>query len=140
MNYQPDGKFFVTDTRTGQRGWLVDVSNPEKLVTPPYDDRRTMVRLDRPGQIILKQYSPEKWAPMRAAHPISEMAKAKICYAALRELANAMGDYDTGRRSMDSLHDTKRIGFMQRGPVALDPAAADDIRQELYHAMMKVLG
>ena len=140
LRKQDEGKFFVSERSTGNKGWLVMKTDVNRCVAPPFDDNKTAVRLDRPGQTIIKEYSPHKWAPMQSAHPISEMAKAKIAYAALRELANALGDYDFGRKGIETLKDDKRIAFMEIGPTALDVSAAKDVRHRLWKAIMGVLG
>lgn len=137
-------KFWVIRNSDGQRGWLVDASDPDRPVMPPWPDDKTGVRLDRPDQVLVKSYNQgrkwsQEWKPTATASPISDTAKAKIAFAALRELANALGDYQAGRTEFGKLTDRKRVAFLERGPAGLDDSAADDVRQELYDAIMEVL-
>lgn len=134
-----EGKYFVHNVTTGQRGWLVDKDDPDRPVVPPYDDARTMVRLDRPMQLLLKRYSAHEWQPLVQSNPLSEMAKAKVAYAALGELAYALGDHARARKSWMDLKDTQRAAFTRGGPAALDPAAADDVRQRIWSNIMELL-
>lgn len=135
-------KYWVTHNTRGEEGWLVDAEDPEKPVMPPFPGR-TLVRLNRgTGQVITKPYTGREgnWIARTTANPMSEMAKTKVAYAALREYALAVGDYRMGRQEFASIMpEEKRIELMRRGPVALDPEAAGDIRQELWDAVMVVL-
>lgn len=133
-------KYWVEHVVNGSVGWMVDAEDYERPVMPPFAGK-SVVRLDRPNQVLTKPYHHGQWRPRATAHPLSEIAKAKIAHAALRELAFAMGDHVKGRLEFISIMpEEKRINYAKRGPVALDPAAADDVRQELWEAIFKVLG
>ena len=138
---KPDGKYWVEHQGNGQAGWLVDAEDFERAVMPPFPGKM-MVRLDRGTQVVTKAYSGREgdWHHRASASPISEMAKTKIAYAALRAYALAVGDYKNGRQEFESIMpEEKRIELMRKGPVALDAEAAGDIRQELWDAVMGVL-
>ena len=139
---QTDGKYWVTHNTRGDEGWLVDAEDVDKSVMPPFPGQ-TLVRLNRgDGVAVTKPYTGREgnWTARGTASPMSEMAKAKVAYAALRAHALAVGDYRMGRQEFESIMpEEKRIDLMRRGPAALDEAAAKDIRQELWDAVMKVL-
>jgi hypothetical protein len=137
-----DGKYWVEHQTQGHAGWLVDAEDADKPVMPPFPGQ-ILVRLDRgQGQVITKPYTGREgnWRPRATANPMSEMAKTKVAYAALRAYALGVGDYRMGRQEFESITpEEKRIELMRKGPVALDPEAAGDIRQELWDAVMAVL-
>lgn len=137
-----ENRYWVEHQTQHHAGWLVDAEDVEKPVMPPFPGK-ILVRLDRGmGACVTKPYTGREgnWIPRQTANPMSEMAKTKVAYAALRAHALAVGDYRMGRQEFESIMpEEKRIELMRRGPVALDPEAADDIRQELWDAVMKVL-
>lgn len=135
-----DERYWVQSRSNGERGWLVDTENPDKLVIPPAPGVDISVRLDRGTHVQLKRYNGEGgWLPVGGKPALSDMAVAKVCWAAVTAFAEATGDHAYARQDMLGFRDSLRIALIRQGPIGLDEKGYNTDYQEIWDGVKSIL-
>lgn len=112
---------FFRSTANGDRGWLV---RREGIYS---------IKLDRPMQDIIRPYRAHEWSQEKQSWPMQKIDKARIAFAADKELCKAIGLLTGTRTTWLDLTDEKRIEWMENGP------SRPDIRIKLHTMIMEAL-
>lgn len=75
-----------------------------------------MVRLDRPGEDIVKAYNASEWRDDVPPTGLSEIQVAQIAFAADKMLCLHLRMPDKARREWLDLTDARRIQWVKEGP------------------------
>lgn len=98
-------KEWVRDSVSGNRGYLVE------------ENGVTVVRLDRPLEVIHKRYDPERWHPDGHNHPLTRAQVAQICHASIRELYRFTGKAHKAKEQWLDLPERERVRWIEgKGP------------------------
>jgi hypothetical protein len=103
----------------GELGWLVR------------RDGKSMVRLDRPNQEILKPYVASEWLPEVPMRPLARQQLARVAFEADRELCRGLGAFAHAMRTWQRLSELERKQWTERGP-----KEKSGPRATLYKAIM----
>lgn len=134
-----DLRYWVESRANGERGWLVDADDPEKPVVPPAPGVKIAVRLDRGAHVQLKSYNGGgAWQAVGSKPAISDMAVARICWAAVTAFAENSGDHAYARQGLLEMNDAKRISLIRQGPIGIDKNCNPDY-QELWDGVRGIL-
>lgn len=94
---------------------------------------KSMIRLDRPDQEIVRQFHEAEWIPEVEHRPVTRAQCAQVAYEADLKLCLMLGDFQK-RQVWHNLHEDVRIRWTDKGPPAR-PA----IRQDLFRNIMQTL-
>lgn len=120
-------RVFYRHRDTGELAYLVRLDGKAKL------------RLNRPGETVLKAMS-EMWVKEEAArYDIAPMQRAKVTFAADRELCLLLGLPTLARRDWQMLRDQQRIAWMQNGPEPTGDPTKDRVRHQVWKRLSATL-
>lgn len=112
---------YFHNTKDGGLGYLVIENGVQKI------------RLDRPGQQIIRAYKPSEWTPAHEERKWTEAQITEVAFAADTVLNKLMGDHERARKVWYGLRDEERIAWIRQGPIK------DPVRRNLYRAIKDVL-
>ena len=116
---KPDERTLYRDKQTGDLGYLVRRNG------------RDLIRLDRPGQEIIRKL--EDFDEENEFRPYNLHQVATLAFESDKLLAKMQGNHTESRREWMSQPEHERIRFMQHGP------KEGGLRGELFAAIMGVL-
>lgn len=122
-NWDPPAgeRLYYRDIRTGDLGYMVRRNG------------RDLIRMDRPAQEILRQFSTLQFTPDNDYRPISKVIIQKIAFVADRELCRALGMHNLAAKPWDSLKQKEQVDWLENGP------QHPEVRQKLYQAILKTV-
>lgn len=88
----------------GELGWLVR------------RDGKSMVKLDRPNQDIVKPYVASEWLPEVPQRPLARQQLARVAFEADRELCRSLGAFAHAMRTWQRLNEHERKEWTEKGP------------------------
>lgn len=118
---EEDQREWYRDRDSGDLGWLVR------------REGKSMIRLDRPMQEIIKPFRKNKWELEKQSRPMNKFQVTQVAFEADRKLCLVLGLHDKARREWLSLSDNQRIEWEREGPTS--PLS----RMTLYRAIKKAL-
>lgn len=118
---KPDERVWYRSQQTGDRAYFVR------------RDGRDCVRLDRPGEEIIRKLNEAEWMRDDDYRPYTRHQVAMLLWTLDRGLLRMMGRQNEGKAEWATLPEEKRIQFMKDGP------ADASLRSELWSACMGVL-
>lgn len=118
---KPSDRTYFRSTLDAQRAYLVRTVSGED-----------MLRLDRPGQEILRKLD-DTWKPDDQTYPITPHQAAKIAFIADCALCAVIGEPQLAKREWLSVKEQERIRFMREGP------KVGGIRDKLFRHVMTCL-
>lgn len=122
-NWEPEEKDRVhyRHLQTGDLGYLVR------------RDGRSVIRLDRSQEEILKPFSKVNWALDNEHRPMSKHQVTRIAFAADKALCACIGLHDKARKEFEDLTEGERIRWAEKGPTGKIE------RMRMYRAVHKAL-
>ncbi|MDX2253275.1 MAG: hypothetical protein NW202_13400 [Nitrospira sp.] len=114
-------RVWFRSTKDGQLGYMVK------------RDGRDHIRLDRPGEEIVKPFKADLWQPEHQVRKMAHAQTVQIAFEADRQLCKALGDFQRASKEWQSLKDEERIAWMRHGP------KGPRVRVELYRAIIDTL-
>lgn len=122
-NWDPaiNDRIYFRSSSNGERGWMVR------------RDGIDCIKLDRPMQDISRPYKEGEWSREKQHWPMTEMDKARVTFAADKELCKAIGLFQGSRVTWLDLTDEKRVEWATNGP------EKPDIRVKLHATIMECL-
>lgn len=118
---QPWERIYVRSKSTGDLGWMVR------------RDGKDLVRLDRPLQEVIVEYSPDDWPQEVEYRPIPHAQLVRMCFEFDRLLLRALGDHERAKKEWHQLTDKQRVAWIESGP------KNPPIRALTYKTIMAVL-
>ena len=105
-HWEPDGseRQMYRDVTSGDLGYLVRRGG------------RTMWRMDRPSQEIVRPYHEMSHAPEGTHRPLSRWQAVRVAYEADRGLCKLLGMHNEARAEWPSLSEDERLRWRDSGP------------------------
>lgn len=120
----PHERQYVRNAETGDRGYLIE------------RDGETLVRYDRPLEVIERRYNAGEWVPVHDARPMTVMQASMVAFEADKKLCQLLGDWKASRRDWSKMRDVERIDWANgRWPTKQTHPA----REQLYAAIMATM-
>lgn len=121
-------RVFYRHRDTGELAYLVKLDGKLKL------------RMNRPGETILKAFSEELWVKEEAArYDLAPMQRAKVAFAADKELCMLLGLPTLARRDWLKMRDHERIAWMSNGPEPTGDPVKDRARHRVWRQLSQAL-
>ena len=114
-------RIWYRNTKDGQLGYMVQRNGKDHI------------RLDRPGQEIVRPFRVDDWAPEQEQRKMAFMQLVHVAFEADRQLCKALGDFGRAGKEWLNLRDEERIAWMRHGP------KSPRVRVELYRAILSTL-
>lgn len=114
-------RIWYRDIQKGDLGYLVRRNG------------KTMVRLDRPMEDLVRPFRKNVWQADKEHRPITRHQVAKVAFEADKALCKVLGLHDKARREWQDLPEDMRIAWVEKGP-------EDRLeRTRVYRGMMAAL-
>jgi len=116
-----DARVYYRDTQTGDLGWLVKRGG------------KTMVKLDRPMQDLVRPFRKTVWQADAQHRPLTKHQVTRVAFEADKMLCLALGMHSKAKAEWESLTDQQRIEWVEQGP-------SDRVeRVRLYRGVMSAM-
>lgn len=118
-------RVYYRSSGDGQLGWLV------------VRDGKSMIKLDRPMEDLVRPFREADWIPEKEHRPLTRAQCAQVAYEADLKLKLMLGMFDAKRTPWQNLHEEVRIKWAVDGPPG-PPAVRRDVFRAIMGALSRV--